>query len=77
MLQARQKLGDLALVGDSGSVRDLAVARAGIVCDRDSSSRIRLDALQRVVRASNELAIRAVTVDALDERASSFYRSFG
>lgn len=36
-----------------------------------------LDALQRVLRASDELAIRAVTVDALDERASSFYRAFG
>ena len=35
------------------------------------------DALQRVLRASDELAIRAVTVDALDERASSFYRTFG
>lgn len=36
-----------------------------------------LDALQRVLRASSELAIRAVTVEALDERASSFYRTFG
>lgn len=36
-----------------------------------------LDALQRVLRASEELAVRAVTVDALDERASSFYRAFG
>jgi GNAT superfamily N-acetyltransferase len=36
-----------------------------------------LDALQRVLRASNELAIRAVTVDTLDERAASFYRTFG
>jgi GNAT superfamily N-acetyltransferase len=36
-----------------------------------------LDALQRVLRASDELAIRAVTVHALDERASSFYRAFG
>ncbi|HEY7961050.1 MAG TPA: GNAT family N-acetyltransferase [Solirubrobacteraceae bacterium] len=36
-----------------------------------------LDALQRVLRASDELAIRAVTVDAIDERASSFYRAFG
>ena len=36
-----------------------------------------LDALRRVLRASNELAIRAVTVDALDERAASFYRAFG
>jgi len=36
-----------------------------------------LDALRRVLRASEELAIRAVTVDAIDERAASFYRSFG
>lgn len=36
-----------------------------------------LDALQRVLRASDELAIRAVTVDAIDERAASFYRAFG
>jgi GNAT superfamily N-acetyltransferase len=36
-----------------------------------------LDALQRVLRASDELAIRAVIVDALDERAASFYRAFG
>jgi GNAT superfamily N-acetyltransferase len=36
-----------------------------------------LDALQRVLRASDQLAIRAVTVDALDERAASFYRRFG
>ena len=36
-----------------------------------------LDALQRVLRASDELAIRAVTVDAIDQRAASFYRAFG
>lgn len=36
-----------------------------------------LDALQRVLRASDEVAIRAVTVDALDEPAASFYRAFG
>jgi GNAT superfamily N-acetyltransferase len=36
-----------------------------------------LDALQRILRASDELAIRAVTVDALDDRAASFYRGFG
>jgi GNAT superfamily N-acetyltransferase len=36
-----------------------------------------LDALQRVLRASDQLAIRAVTVDALDARAVSFYRHFG
>lgn len=36
-----------------------------------------LDALQRVLRASDQLAIRAVAVDALDDRAASFYRRFG
>ncbi len=36
-----------------------------------------LDALQRVLRASDELAIRAITVDAIDEHAASFYRTFG
>jgi GNAT superfamily N-acetyltransferase len=36
-----------------------------------------LDALQRVLRGSDQLAIRAVTVDALNDRAASFYRRFG
>jgi GNAT superfamily N-acetyltransferase len=36
-----------------------------------------LDALQRVLRASDQLAVRAVTVDALDDRAASFYHRFG
>lgn len=36
-----------------------------------------LDALQRVLRASEQLAVRAVTVDALDDRAASFYHRFG
>lgn len=36
-----------------------------------------LDALQRVLRASDQLAVRAVTVDVLDDRAASFYRHFG
>jgi GNAT superfamily N-acetyltransferase len=36
-----------------------------------------LDALRRVIRASDELAVRAVTVDAIDERAAAFYRHFG
>ena len=35
-----------------------------------------LDALQRVLHASEQLAVRAVTVDALDDRATSFYRHF-
>lgn len=36
-----------------------------------------LDALERVLRASDEVAIRAVTVDAINERAVSLYRHFG
>lgn len=36
-----------------------------------------LDSLQRVLSASDQLAVRAVTVDALDDRAASFYRRFG
>jgi GNAT superfamily N-acetyltransferase len=36
-----------------------------------------LDALLRVLRASDDLAVRAVTVEAIDERAESFYRAFG
>jgi GNAT superfamily N-acetyltransferase len=36
-----------------------------------------LDALQRVLRASEEVAIRAVTVDALSDEAAAFYRKFG
>lgn len=36
-----------------------------------------LDTLRRVTRASNDLAVRAVTVDAMDEHAAAFYRRFG
>lgn len=36
-----------------------------------------LDALQHILRASDQLAVRAVTVEALDDRAASFYRRFG
>ena len=36
-----------------------------------------VDALQRVLHASEQLAVRAVTVDALDDRAASFYHRFG
>jgi GNAT superfamily N-acetyltransferase len=39
--------------------------------------RLLLDALRRVVRASDDLAVRAITVDAIDESAASFYRHFG
>jgi GNAT superfamily N-acetyltransferase len=36
-----------------------------------------LDAFQRVLRASDLLTVRAVTVDALDDRATAFYNHFG
>jgi GNAT superfamily N-acetyltransferase len=36
-----------------------------------------LDALQRILKASEELAVRAVTVEVLDERAAAFYRHYG
>jgi GNAT superfamily N-acetyltransferase len=35
------------------------------------------DALVRVVRASEEVAVRAIVVHAVDENASSFYTRFG
>jgi hypothetical protein len=30
-----------------------------------------------VIRASDEIAVRAIIVDAIDESAASFYRHFG
>jgi GNAT superfamily N-acetyltransferase len=36
-----------------------------------------LDALRRVIRASDEIAVRAITVDAIDARAAAFYSHFG
>jgi GNAT superfamily N-acetyltransferase len=35
------------------------------------------DALVRIVRASEQVAVRAVVVHAIDENASSFYQRFG
>jgi len=35
------------------------------------------DAMQRSIRAADEVGIRAVIVDALDESAAAFYRRFG
>jgi GNAT superfamily N-acetyltransferase len=35
------------------------------------------DALQRIARASQVMAVYAVVVDALNERAAQFYRQFG
>jgi GNAT superfamily N-acetyltransferase len=51
----------------------VATAHQGSGLDRS----LLLDALRRVVRASEELAVRAVTVDAIDDRARSFYQRFG
>jgi GNAT superfamily N-acetyltransferase len=36
-----------------------------------------LDALQRILKASDQLAVRAITVEALGDRAASFYRHYG
>lgn len=36
-----------------------------------------LDALRRIIRASDELAVRAVIVEAADEPAATFYEHFG
>lgn len=36
-----------------------------------------LDALRRILRASDELAVRAVIVDAIDDDAIAFYQHFG
>lgn len=36
-----------------------------------------LDALRRILRASDELAVRAVIVDAIDDDAITFYHHFG
>lgn len=51
----------------------VATQHQGVGLDRS----LLLDALQRVLRASDELAIRAVTVDALSDKAAGFYKKFG
>jgi GNAT superfamily N-acetyltransferase len=56
------------------------IARLAVTTQHQSTGLGRsllLDALQRVLRASDQLAVRAVTVDALDDRAASFYHHFG
>jgi predicted N-acetyltransferase YhbS len=35
------------------------------------------DAMRRAVRAAEDVGIRAVLIDAIDERAAAFYRRFG
>ena len=56
------------------------LARLAVATDRQGAGLGRsllLDALSRVLHASHELAVRAVIVHAIDERAASFYRAFG
>lgn len=56
------------------------IARLAVATSRQGAGLGRsllLDALRRVLRASEELAVRAVIVDAIDDRAASFYRHFG
>lgn len=43
---------------------------------RGLGARLLIDALQRIVTASNEIAIKAVLVDAMDEEARNFYQHY-
>lgn len=45
--------------------------------NRGIGARLLQDALRRVVLASEQLAVRAVVVHAIDERAARFYEHFG
>jgi GNAT superfamily N-acetyltransferase len=40
-------------------------------------SRLLNDALERICRAAQEVAVRAVVVHAIDEKAAAFYKRFG
>jgi GNAT superfamily N-acetyltransferase len=56
------------------------IARLAVTTQHQSTGLGRsllLDALERVLRASDQLAVRAVTVDALNDPAASFYGHFG
>lgn len=44
---------------------------------RGLGARLLLDALRRVLVAADQVAIRAVVVDAIDDRAAQFYEHFG
>lgn len=44
---------------------------------RGLGSRLLVDALARIVRASKEVAFRLVVVDAIDEEAARFYEKYG
>lgn len=56
------------------------IARLAVHADhqgRGLGRSLLLDALRRIVRASEELAVRAVIVEADDDRAAAFYEHFG
>lgn len=40
-------------------------------------AKLLIDALQRIVGASQEIAVKVILVDAMDEDASEFYKHFG
>lgn len=40
-------------------------------------AKLLIDALQRIIGASQEIAVKVILVDALDEDASDFYKHFG
>jgi GNAT superfamily N-acetyltransferase len=59
-----------------------AVILARLALDRRQQgqglgSRLLIDALARIVRASQEVALRLVVVDAIDEDAAQFYEKYG
>jgi GNAT superfamily N-acetyltransferase len=45
--------------------------------ERGLGARLLKDALERVCRAAQEVAVRAVVIHAIDDRAASFYERFG
>jgi GNAT superfamily N-acetyltransferase len=56
----------IARIAVTGSHQDTGLGRS-----------LLLDALQRILKASDQLAVRAITVEALNDRAASFYRHYG
>ncbi|MEU9884597.1 GNAT family N-acetyltransferase [Sphaerisporangium sp. NPDC051011] len=69
-------------IGRGGPEQIPAVILARLALDRQLQgqglgSRLLIDALNRMVRASKEVAFRLVVVDAIDEEAALFYEKYG
>ncbi len=69
-------------IGRGGPEQIPAVILARLALDRrlqgqGFGSRLLVDALNRMVRASKEVAFRLVVVDAIDEEAALFYEKYG